>query len=126
MSTLLGLALAVTLASCDNASDRAVEVAVIGESASPFAGGARLPLAAQLVRSATAEGLVGFDERGRVIPALADRWIVTDDGLGQELEKIGLGLVQADFDHPARHRADFVDRRQIGTQRRAAQAGNRL
>ncbi|MFN5819535.1 MAG: ABC transporter substrate-binding protein, partial [Novosphingobium sp.] len=81
MSTLLGLALAVTLASCDNASDRAVEVAVIGESASPFAGGARLPLAAQLVRSATAEGLVGFDERGRVIPALADRWIVTDDGL---------------------------------------------
>lgn len=54
---------------------------MIGDPGSPFAGGARLPLAAQLVRSATAEGLVGFDERGRVIPALADRWIVTDDGL---------------------------------------------
>lgn len=80
-SSLVGLALALLLAGCDNASDRAVQVAVIGDPGSPFAGGARLPLAAQLVRSATAEGLVGFDERGRVIPALADRWIVTDDGL---------------------------------------------
>ncbi len=81
LSTCFGLALALLLAGCDNASDRAVQVAVIGDSSSPFASGARLPLAAQLVRSATAEGLVGFDERGRVIPALADRWIVTDDGL---------------------------------------------
>lgn len=81
LSTLSGLALALPLAGCDNASDRAVQVAVIGEANSPFVAGGRLPLAAQLVRSATAEGLVGFDERGRVIPALADRWIVTDDGL---------------------------------------------
>lgn len=81
LSTCSGLVLALLLAGCDNASDRAVQVAVIGDPGSPFAGGARLPLAAQLVRSATAEGLVGFDERGRVIPALADRWIVTDDGL---------------------------------------------
>lgn len=69
------------VAGCDNTSDRAVEVAVIGDPGSPLASGARLPLAAQLVRSATAEGLVALDERGRVIPALADRWIVTDDGL---------------------------------------------
>ena len=81
LSRLIGLALALLLAGCDNASDRTVEVAVIGDPGSPFVGGARLPLAAQLVRSATAEGLVGFDERGRVIPALADRWIVTEDGL---------------------------------------------
>jgi peptide/nickel transport system substrate-binding protein/oligopeptide transport system substrate-binding protein len=81
LSKLSGLVFALLLAGCDSASDRAVQVAVIGESASPFISGARLPLAAQLVRSATAEGLVGFDERGRVIPALADRWIVTDDGL---------------------------------------------
>lgn len=80
-SRLSGLVLALLLAGCDNASDRVVQVAVIGDPASPFISGARLPLAAQLVRSATAEGLVGFDERGRVIPALADRWIVTDDGL---------------------------------------------
>ena len=69
------------LAACGGDADRPVEVAVIGDSASPFAGGARLPPAAQLVRSATAEGLVAFDAQGRVIPALADRWIVTDDGL---------------------------------------------
>lgn len=30
---------------------------------------------------ATSEGLVGFDEEGRLIPGLAERWIVTDDGL---------------------------------------------
>lgn len=78
---LSGLVLALTTAGCNDASDRAVEVAVIGDAAAPLASGPRLPLAAQLVRSATAEGLVGFDERGRVIPALADRWIVTDDGL---------------------------------------------
>lgn len=36
--------------------------------------------AAPAIRSATVEGLVGLDEQGRVVPALADRWIVTDDG----------------------------------------------
>ncbi len=34
----------------------------------------------QHVRAATTEGLVGLDAQGEVIPALADRWIVTDDG----------------------------------------------
>ncbi len=71
----------LALAACGGDADRPVEVAAIGDPGSPFAGGPRLPVAAQLVRSATAEGLVAFDERGRVIPALADRWIVTDDGL---------------------------------------------
>ena len=32
------------------------------------------------MRGATTQGLVGLDEEGRVIPALADRWIVTADG----------------------------------------------
>lgn len=81
LGLLLTLALPLALTGCDDSAGRAVEVAVIGEGGSPFASGPRLPLAAQLLRSATTEGLVGFDERGRVIPALADRWIVTDDGL---------------------------------------------
>lgn len=80
-TALLALAGTVLLAACDSADDRAVEVVAIGEPGATFVTGARLPLAAQLVRSASVEGLVGFDERGRVIPALADRWIVTDDGL---------------------------------------------
>ena len=81
IASLVGPILALLVVGCDNAADRAVEVAVIGDPGSPYVTGPRLPLAAQLVRSATAEGLVGFDEQGRVIPALADRWIVTDDGL---------------------------------------------
>lgn len=39
-----------------------------------------LPLASAYLRSATAQGLVTFDAKGRVAPGLANRWIVTDDG----------------------------------------------
>lgn len=78
---LIAIAGATALAACNGDGDRPVAVAVVGDADAPFVGGARLPVAAQLVRSATVEGLVGFDEQGRVIPALADRWIVTDDGL---------------------------------------------
>ncbi|PKB14265.1 peptide/nickel transport system substrate-binding protein/oligopeptide transport system substrate-binding protein [Novosphingobium kunmingense] len=73
-----GLAL---LGGCGKGSDDTVSVVVIGQTGAAFNTGARLPQAAQIVRSATAEGLVGFDEQGRAIPALADRWIVTDDGM---------------------------------------------
>ena len=34
-----------------------------------------------LVRANVAQGLVRFDERGQVIPGLAERWNVSDDGL---------------------------------------------
>jgi Bacterial extracellular solute-binding proteins, family 5 Middle len=74
------LALGV-LAGCGGSDDRPIEVLAIGAKTTTFAAGTRLPLAAQLLRSATAEGLVAFDEQGRVVPALADRWIVTDQGL---------------------------------------------
>ena len=33
------------------------------------------------LRNATAQGLVKFNEKGNIVPALASRWIVTDDGL---------------------------------------------
>ncbi|MBK9002525.1 MAG: ABC transporter substrate-binding protein [Sphingomonadales bacterium] len=44
----------------------------------------RTPLspASAYLRNATAQGLVAFDSEGRVVPALAARWIVTDDDLG--------------------------------------------
>ncbi|MEQ1542970.1 MAG: ABC transporter substrate-binding protein [Novosphingobium sp.] len=77
---ILSFALAA-LAGCGGNGDRPVEVVVVGDPAAAFVGGPRLPAAAQLVRSATAEGLVSFDAQGRAIPALADRWIVTDDGM---------------------------------------------
>ena len=75
------LTLPLTLGACFGGDDRPVEVLAIGDPASVYSIAAQLPLAAQLLRGATNEGLVGFDEQGRVVPALADRWIVTDDGL---------------------------------------------
>ncbi|EIZ78268.1 extracellular solute-binding protein [Novosphingobium sp. Rr 2-17] len=70
----------VPLAACGSSDDTSLAVASIGQADDPFRSGVRLPPAGQLVRAATVEGLVAFDEQGRVIPALADRWIVTDDG----------------------------------------------
>ena len=59
------------LAACNGDNDRPVEIAVIGDASVLAQSGKSLPYAARLVRSATIEGLVGFDEQGRVIPALA-------------------------------------------------------
>lgn len=74
--------LCCTLAACGSAGDDGpVAVAVIGTPASLFDQGIRLSPAAQHLRAATAEGLVALDPSGQVIPALAERWIVTDDGL---------------------------------------------
>lgn len=64
------LFLTLALAACSRHQEEAVTVIALD--------GARG--AALAVRSATVEGLVGLDEQGRVVPALADRWIVTDDG----------------------------------------------
>ena len=77
------LAIPVLLAAgCSRGDEHTVPIAVIGEAESLFETGGRLPPPARPIRAATAEGLVGFDEEGRVVPALADRWIITDDGLG--------------------------------------------
>ncbi|MFN4113789.1 MAG: ABC transporter substrate-binding protein [Sphingomonadaceae bacterium] len=74
-------ALALGLTGCGTADDASVGVAVIGP-ADPLTGeGLRLSLAGQLVRAATREGLVALDHQGEVVPAIAERWIVTDDGL---------------------------------------------
>lgn len=78
--TLVALLLA-GVAACDQGSAPTAAIDVIGAPQDPFDQGPRLSPAGQLVRAASAEGLVGLDDQGRVIPALADRWIVTDDGL---------------------------------------------
>jgi ABC-type transport system substrate-binding protein len=76
------LCLVIVLASgCGRRSDGPVNISVIGsKDAFVQMRGVRLTAAAQLLRAATTEGLVGFDAEGRVVPALADRWIVTEDG----------------------------------------------
>ena len=68
------------LAACGR-GDGALKVAFIDSREGLFAGGARLSPGAQALRAATGAGLVALDEKGEVVPALADRWIVTDDGL---------------------------------------------
>ena len=74
------LTAALALTGCHFRDSREYNVLVIGDPAAPFIARGRLPLAGQLVRAATAEGLVTLDAQGRISPALADRWIVTDDG----------------------------------------------
>jgi oligopeptide transport system substrate-binding protein len=58
-----------------------VEVAIIGAPERLFQQGIRLPPAAQHLQAATIEGLVALDPAGQVVPAIAERWIVTDDGM---------------------------------------------
>lgn len=56
-------------------------IAFIGEPDGLFQQGVRLTPGAQHLRAATYEGLVALDPAGQVVPALAERWIVTDDGM---------------------------------------------
>lgn len=72
---------AVLLAGCGSNRDATVDIVAIGAPNSVFEPGGRLSPAAQLLRGATAQGLVTLDERGQVVPGIADRWIVEDDGL---------------------------------------------
>ena len=76
------LAALVALTSCGPSSeDGPIEVAIIGEPGSQFDQGVRLSPASQHVRAATVEGLVALDPAGQIVPAIAERWIVADDGL---------------------------------------------
>ncbi len=74
------LPIALLTAACGRGDGEAVEIAIVGTTADLFETGTRLSTGGQHMRAATTEGLVGLDAEGQVIPALADRWIVTDDG----------------------------------------------
>ena len=79
---LLVLFCAGTLAACgSSADDDKRRIAFIGEEGELSANGLRLAPSAQHLRAATAEGLVALNETGEAVPALAERWIVTEDGM---------------------------------------------
>jgi ABC-type oligopeptide transport system substrate-binding subunit len=82
-SHLAAALLAVSLLGACGGSDKSapLQIAFIGGPDDPFDKGLRLSSAAQQVHAATAEGLVAIDAQGEVVPALAERWIVTEDGL---------------------------------------------
>ncbi len=84
MKALSALACAATLlASCDTRSDAGpVVVSAIGDEVAlsdPARG--TLDHGRRLLLDATAQGLVRFDAAGQIEPGLAERWIVTDDGM---------------------------------------------
>jgi ABC-type transport system substrate-binding protein len=77
------MALAMVLGGCAKGiNNERLRVDVIEDVPLDLAIG-RLPLPepSAYLRGATAQGLVTFDERGRIIPGLASRWIITDDGM---------------------------------------------
>jgi oligopeptide transport system substrate-binding protein len=76
------LALAVALVGCRQQPAGAVKVVVIGGQPSirdPAEGPLSAPDAVLLEN--VAQGLVGFDSAGNIVPGLAERWNVSDDGL---------------------------------------------
>jgi len=75
------LCCAVTLASCGRSAEGTLDLAIVSSEEELLADGLRLSEPAQHLRAATALGLVTRDAQGEIIPGLADRWIVTDDGL---------------------------------------------
>lgn len=64
-----------------SADDEIVDVVFIGTPGELAETGLRLAPGAAHLRAAIAEGLVSLDAAGNVVPAVAERWIVTDDGL---------------------------------------------
>ena len=78
VSALL-FALATTACS-GGVDDGVVDVAFIAPPSELATGGLRLGYAGQHLRAAQAQGLVALDPAGSGVPAIAERWIVTDDG----------------------------------------------
>ncbi|MEZ5681293.1 MAG: ABC transporter substrate-binding protein [Erythrobacter sp.] len=81
MRAVTALLLALATTACGGGvDDGVVDVAFIAPPSELATGGLRLGFAGQHLRSAQAQGLVALDPAGAVIPAIAERWIVTDDG----------------------------------------------
>ena len=73
----------LTLGSCSRASDKQpITMSLIG-SKLQLSNPDRGPIGSEaaLMLGETAQGLVAFDADGQIEPALAERWIMTDDGM---------------------------------------------
>jgi peptide/nickel transport system substrate-binding protein len=76
------LAAAVSLGACGRNSGEVTRVGVVGPQPKLVETvTAGLSDGEALIRSNMAQGLVRLDERGQVVPGLAERWNVSDDGL---------------------------------------------
>lgn len=82
MLTVLAFMVVPLLSACSGGGDETVTVSLIGRNNAAFAPvNSDMPWAARQIRTATEQGLVAQDAKGRIVPALAERWIVTDDAL---------------------------------------------
>src|SRR5262247_1608804 len=83
LSAALSLLLSCALAACQPQEQGKTDVTVIGGEPAAIADPAAGPLteAQAVVLSNVAQGLVRFDASGQIVPGLAERWNVTDDGL---------------------------------------------
>lgn len=77
---LLPFLVALVAACGSDSGDMPVTVAFIGSPDAVDENDLRLSVTGQHLRAATAEGLVTLDDTGAIIPAIAERWLVTDDG----------------------------------------------
>jgi len=77
----LPLMAALLLAACGDGAENRFDVLLVGDPETALATTPPFDPAAAMIREATGSNLVGLDAEGRVRPAIADRWIVTDDGL---------------------------------------------
>ncbi|MEM6856840.1 MAG: ABC transporter substrate-binding protein [Pseudomonadota bacterium] len=80
-ASLTAISFAVLTGCSPFAKDGPVEVAIVGDPGALFQQGTSLSPAAQHLLAASREGLVSLDASGQVVPALAERWLVTDDGM---------------------------------------------
>nr|WP_294847447.1 ABC transporter substrate-binding protein [uncultured Sphingomonas sp.] len=73
---------AALLSACQNSDAGLSRVSVIGDQPKLIENvTAPLPAGDAVARSALAQGLVRFDSKGQIVPGLAERWNVSDDGL---------------------------------------------
>jgi peptide/nickel transport system substrate-binding protein len=108
-----------TLTACDPRDEGVVKVAVIGATPRIADPSARsIGPADEVLLANVAQGLVRFDARGQIEPGLAERWIVTDDGLSYIFR---LGVSEwSDGTKVTAHQVARILRRAIGRQSRSA------
>lgn len=78
-----GLAIAAlgALAGCSGSDSSPLEISIIDPASRNNLDAASLQPGSAYLRAATSQGLVRLDALGNIVPGLAERWIVTDDGL---------------------------------------------
>ncbi|WP_017671884.1 ABC transporter substrate-binding protein [Blastomonas sp. AAP53] len=71
----------LALAACSGSDSSPLGISIIDPAAQDKLDAAVLEPGAEYLRAATSQGLVRLDTLGNIVPGLAERWIVTDDGL---------------------------------------------